>query len=373
MALSFVTGLELSRDFYWQAVRPVLEAAGRDLAGRELPHAAALIGPGSEILGFDTERSTDHDWGPRVLLFLRAEDREAYGDELDDLLTRGIPSTFAGYPTTFGPPGARTQVMTPTGNGPVRHRIVVTDPGRWLDALLGFDPRRPPGLLDWLSTPTQRLAEVTGGAVFHDGPGELTATRDRLGWYPDEVWRYVLACQWQRISQEESFVGRCAEVGDEIGASVVAARLVRDLIRLHLLMGRRYPPYSKWLGSALRWLPGTAEISEPLYGAVSSRGPAREEHLARAYEVAAERHNALGLTEPVDPATRFFFDRPFRVLRADRLAVALREGIRDPRLAALPPIGAIDQFGDGTDLFGNLAACRAATAAVLGLGGTGTA
>ncbi|HWD74857.1 MAG TPA: DUF4037 domain-containing protein, partial [Solirubrobacteraceae bacterium] len=44
--------------------------------------------------------------------------------------------------------------------------------------------------------------------------------------------------------------GRCAEAGDELGSAVVTARLARDLMRLCLLMRRRYPPYSKWLGTA---------------------------------------------------------------------------------------------------------------------------
>ena len=59
-------GLELSRRFYFEAVRPILE---RDFP--EVEYAAALIGHGSEILGFDDERSRDHEWGPRVQLFTR--------------------------------------------------------------------------------------------------------------------------------------------------------------------------------------------------------------------------------------------------------------------------------------------------------------
>ena len=54
----------------------------------------------------------------------------------------------------------------------------------------------------WLSTPQQRLLEVTAGAVFHDDEGELTATREALAWYPDELWLWLLACQWRRIDQE---------------------------------------------------------------------------------------------------------------------------------------------------------------------------
>jgi len=56
--------------------------------------------------------------------------------------------------------------------------------------------------------PTQTLRELTGGEVIHDGTGLLEDYRKRLIWYPDDVWRRVLACQWMRLSDEEAFVGR---------------------------------------------------------------------------------------------------------------------------------------------------------------------
>ena len=61
----FIPGLALSRLFYTEQVRPLLDASFPGLA-----HTAALIGSGSDVLGFDTPRSTDHDWGPRLQLFL---------------------------------------------------------------------------------------------------------------------------------------------------------------------------------------------------------------------------------------------------------------------------------------------------------------
>lgn len=47
--------------------------------------------------------------------------------------------------------------------------------------------------------------------------------REAVAWYPDQVWRWLLACQWRRLAQEEPFVGRAAEVGDEFGSRVLAA------------------------------------------------------------------------------------------------------------------------------------------------------
>ena len=109
------------------------------------------------------------------------------------------------------------------------HHVEVAELGTWLAQRIGFDPRAGISTRHWLCAPQQRLLEVTSGAVFHDDDGELAAVRAALAWYPDDVWLWLLACQWRRLDQEEPFVGRAAEVGDELGSRVVAARLVRDV------------------------------------------------------------------------------------------------------------------------------------------------
>jgi Domain of unknown function (DUF4037) len=342
---TYIPGLRLAGEFYTEAVRPLLDAEFP-----ALPHAAALLGPGSEVLGFDTERSTDHDWGPRLQLFLTPNDSARHAGAITTLLTERLPGTFRGYRVAFGV----------TGNLEVRHRVQVTELGAWLTGQLGFDPRAGVAVRDWLAVPSQRLAEVTAGAVFHDGPGELSRARTRLEWYPGDVWRYVLGCQWQRISQEEAFPGRCAEVGDELGSAVVTARLARDLMRLWLLMNRRYPPYSKWLGTAFARLPGTGPLTASLTAALAAtQWHHREHHLVQAYTTVAESHNALGLTEPLAPEPRRYYDRPFLVLDAGRFVTALTETITDPVVRRLPPIGAADQFMDSTDALGELRYPRA--------------
>jgi hypothetical protein len=351
----FIPGLALSRAFYIEAVRPLV---------RDLSHTAARIGTGSEVLGFDTPRSADHEWGPRLELFLSPAD-EGRADELDRRLGERLPRTFRGFPTHFEPvEGDRIGRMAPT-DGPVRHRVGIRTLEGWLTGL-GVDPHGDPDPAAWLALPTQALAEFTGGAVFHDGLGTLEPARATLRWYPDDVWRHVLACQWLRISQEEAFVGRAGEVGDELGSAVVAARLVRDLMRLALLLHRRYPPYSKWLGSAFAALPCADALGPVLRAALAANGwTEREQHLATAYEALAAVQNDTGLATPVDPATRPYFGRPFRVLMAGRVADALFAAVTDPVVAALPRIGAIDQFADSTDLLTEPRRRRAVAAAAL--------
>jgi hypothetical protein len=217
---------------------------------------------------------------------------------------------------------------------------------------------------DWLAAPWQRLAEVTGGAVFHDGTGGLTRARAALSWYPRDVWRYVLSCQWSRIAEEEAFGGRCAEAGDELGSVVVTARLARDLMRLWLLMQRRYPPYSKWLGSAFARSPGGERLGRHLVAALAADGwTARERELGLAYRIAAGAHNRLGLTGPLDPGTRPYFSRPYRVLGAGRFAAALSGAITDPLVRRLGPAGTVDQVIDSTPALGELRYARAVTSA----------
>jgi Domain of unknown function (DUF4037) len=278
--------------------------------------------------------------------------------QLQDVVAAKLPAEFRGWPTHFG-----------WDAQPVEHHVEIAPLGVWIRDRLGFNPSDGVPFQAWLSTPQQRLLEITAGAVFHDDEGELTATREALAWYPDELWLWLLACQWRRIDQEEAFVGRTAEVGDELGSRVVAARLVRDLIRLSFLIERRYAPYSKWLGSAFAHLEVHREVGRALVDVLAAdTHERREASLVTAVELLAVRHNALDVTSPVDPSLRRFYGRPFRVLGAGRFVDACLERVTDPWLKSLPLVGAVDQFADSTDVlsstrrFGELASIYASWA-----------
>jgi hypothetical protein len=62
-------------------------------------------------------------------------------------------------------------------------------------------------------------------------------------------------------------------------------RLVSDLMRLCLLLGRHYSPYSKWMGSVFAQLPESASLTPILRAALAVTDQRqREWHLARNYE-----------------------------------------------------------------------------------------
>lgn len=240
------SGLELARRFYFEAVLLIVKATCPGLV-----HSAARIGRGSEVLGFDDRVSQDHDWGPRLELFVGPADRDRCAERLAAALAEGLPRRFLGYSTSFGVDEDGVGVLIEIEPGePAAHRVEILELREWCQDMVGFDPRSGVGWLDWLATSSHRLAEVTTGEVFHDGLGELGAIRTALAWYPRDVWLFVLASQWRRIAQE-AFVGRCCQVGDGLGAGVVAARLVRDLMRLCLLIERRYRPSRSGSGRPL--------------------------------------------------------------------------------------------------------------------------
>ncbi|HJQ34170.1 MAG TPA: DUF4037 domain-containing protein [Pyrinomonadaceae bacterium] len=347
----FVKGLELSRLFFEEAVRPVLEAEFPALR-----YAAARLGTGSEVLGFDTEMSADHEWGPRVDLFVGEDDYEAAREAVRVTLGHKLPRRFRGYPTNFTEPdaaGGGVKHLVEKDAGPVNHRVDLMTPRGFFESYLAFDIRQELEPADWLTFPEQKLRTITSGAVFHDRIG-LEDVRRRFAYYPHDLWLYLLAAAWVRVGQEEHLMGRAGMVGDEIGSALIGARLVRDLMRLCFLMERTYAPYAKWFGTAFMQLGCAVRLSPHLRAALSAETwQERERHLADAYRVVAGMHNTLGLTEPLPTEPRDFFGRPFKVIALHGFPGSLFALISDERvrrIASRRPIGSVDQFSDSTDL-----------------------
>jgi hypothetical protein len=353
----FIPGLDLARLYYREAVQPILKDKYPDLV-----YSAGLIGPGSEVLGFDTEMSADHNWGARAVIYLSGEDHARIADDLNATLGYNLPFVFRGYPTHFEgvPDEPGTVAPRMTNRRPINHRVHITTLHGFIQPYIGIEHDQELTVFDWLTIPEQKLRSLVAGAVYHDGLNVLEPLRRKLAWYPHELWLYLLSAQWRRIGQEEPFVGRTGVARDEVGSAIIASRLVRDLMRLCLLMEKEYAPYSKWFGSAFAQLDCASllgQIFEEVLWARNWRG--RERHLAAAYEIVAAMHNDLGITESVPAKVSPFYDRPFMVIQGEAIARLIWEAIQDSEVRNLAyGVGKVDQYMDSTDVLSHTGRCR---------------
>jgi len=349
----FIKGLDLSRAFYDEAVKLILNKHFP-----QLTYTAGLIGSGSEVLGYDTEMSSDHHWGPRLLMFLSPEDKVIHAEAISDTLSKTLPYTFRGYSTNFGDPNHDagdngTQLLHPITEGNINHRVQIYTIDDFMQGLFGITSDHLMTPADWLAIPQQKLLSFTAGDLFHDALN-LQAIRDDFAYYPHDLWLYLLLCSWGRIGQDEHLAPRAGYVGDELGSAVIAGRLVRSIMQLCFLMERRCAPYPKWFGTAFADLDCADQLT-PILRDVQTGATYRdrESALVKAYTTLNTMFNDLKLTPPITPAVMDFHGRPFKVSHAWRYTEQLREIITDPAVKAIADrteIGSIDQFSDNTDL-----------------------
>ncbi|MBE0698891.1 MAG: DUF4037 domain-containing protein, partial [Anaerolineaceae bacterium] len=292
------------------------------------------------------------------------------------------PYTFHGYSTHFGESDEAdggTRVLGTIEHGPVAHLILFTTIEDFWQQELGVSPFQDPDPVDWLTFQEHRLLSLTAGKVFHDDLG-LEEVRRRFACCPRDVWYYQLAAQWTLISQEEAFVGRTSQAGDELGSRVIAARLVERIMRLCFLMEKRYAPYSKWFGTAFQHLDCYPQVG-PLLEAIlaASTYVERDPWFARAYTFIAEMHNALGITPPLETRTRTYSGwhmlragvdnlalddphntRPFQVIFGGRFTDAILAQIQDPAILSLIRTpGSVNQFlVESSDALQSVSFCR---------------
>ena len=268
-----MNGLELSRTFYEEYGRPMLESQFPEL----LPLlAAGLLGSGSECFGFDDEVSRDHDFEPGFCIFLPGEDvvdrRKAF--QLERAYAK-LPREFAGF---------QRPMLLPVGGA--RRGVLRTE--EFFTEKCGA----PDGVLtlgQWLSVPEQALAEATDGELWFDGPGEVTAVRERLAYFPEDVRCKRLAGQLLLMAQAGQYnYTRCLAHGEPAAAQLAVCEFVKSTISAVFLLNRRYQPYYKWSFRALRALPMLSSLAQPLEDLLTSdNGPERAPEKAAVIEDAA--------------------------------------------------------------------------------------
>jgi hypothetical protein len=339
----FIPGLELNRGFYLEVVKPLLKEHFP-----KLQYSAGLVGHGSDVLGFDTEQSMDHDWGPHMHIFLSEKNFTAQRKKVDDLLRNKLPYEYKGFSTNFTNSKSWYLVHRPKyiTEGPVNHLFHIWTFRSFFQHYLAFNPYRRVSIKDWLIFPQQSLIEITSGEVYHDGLKELHKLRKKFSYYPHNVWMYMYLIQWDKIANEESFMGRTGEVGDELGSNIIATDIVSHIMRLCFLMEKKYMPYIKWFGTAFSHLDSAKELTPLLLRTVHGKSwEDREEHLGQAYEIVARMHNELRITEPITTELSEFHGRPYKVINAHDVYHVIHKNIKHSFFRGLRyKIGSIDQF-----------------------------
>jgi hypothetical protein len=282
----FRPSLELSRLLYEEEIKPIIDQDFPDV-----PYAAATMGMCSEALGLDDQVSMDHMWGPRVTLFLSKEDNARYGEELIAGFKQEFPKTLKGLKATWKKPGADIQNTSEE----MMYSVWTTTVDDWLKFCGGKDAL-PLSPVDWLRASEQHLLEFTNGVVHHDDTGELTEARKALAYYPDDVLRWLLMCDWNSVGGDWFPIGRIGSRGDQLGLRIQIAKVAHHLMRIGFRVSRRYYTYKKWFGTLFKRLPIAERLEPVLLDMLAETDWDRaDERIRDAATILLEAQNALGI------------------------------------------------------------------------------
>ena len=228
-------GLELSRLYYEEMIKPMLEEKFSEFVPRI---AAGLVGEGSQCFGFDDEISQDHDWGASVCLWLAAEDYALFGKDLQQALF-DLPRGFRGYPVSWVP--GRNGVLEIEAF--YRKYLAVSDV--------------PQTIGQWLHIPAHHLAVAANGEVFCDPLGKFSAIRGELQkGYPEDIRKKLIAGHCMNIAQSGQYnYPRVLSRGDKSAAALTEAEFIRNICAAVYLLNNRYAPFYKWMVHGLGTLP----------------------------------------------------------------------------------------------------------------------
>lgn len=138
-------------------------------------------------------------------------------------------------------------------------------------------------------------------------------------------------------------MGRCGDVGDELGSKIIASRLVEHLMKLCFLMEKGYAPYSKLFGTAFAKL-GSAKKLIPIFDEVlaAQSWKEREKYLCHAYTDVAILHNKLGITNLMETEVLKFYNRRYLIIHAGNFSNEIRKSKVDEDLKNWPGTNLVD-------------------------------
>lgn len=333
-------GLDLSEEFYWEIVRPIIACRFPQLLEK---HAAGLIGYGSDVLGYDDDLSRDHEWGARCYIWLLDSDYDEYATSLNQAFDEEVPILFKGYPSRFSV-DEFNEVLVPYNGKSNIHHIAITSVSRHMRIQLGLHTSQL-SIYDWLVIPEQKLIEWTRGKIFTDPVGEITEARMTLSYLPEDVWRYKLKYAWSAF--RSLYVAGLTDIrGESLSARLFLNRMVEKAIQLVFLYNKRYRPGTyKWISKELAQIsPLAIELIEHLEGILMEPCVTKAvEQMEGVLAILVKQHNDMKLTEYIELEPPLFYARGLQSYSYINLEDALFSSL-PKELQHLEIPGSLDQF-----------------------------
>jgi len=228
-------GMELSRRYFDEIVFPAFNKSAADVL--ELM-TFGLSGPGSECYGYDDELSRDHDWGPRVCIWIPEELFVLQSEPLEAIYKK-LESRFLG----FGPVNRLDTRFRRDG---------ILSTSRFFKNYLGTD-QPPENLHDWLLLPEESLSLCTNGEIFRTGSMRFADMRQvLLSYFPEDLWLKKISSRCKASSQHGQYnLWRADSRNDQLAVEQHKARFIYETVSLVFLLNRRYRPVEKWMFKGL--------------------------------------------------------------------------------------------------------------------------
>lgn len=230
-----LSGLELSRRFYEEYGKPMLE---KRFAAWKEKIAVGLVGEGSECFGFDDDYSKDHDFGPGFCMWLSDETYEQIGKQLQQAYEE-LPTTYLGV----------QRIVTPQG----KNRVGVFRIGEFYEKLIGID-HAPQTMEEWIVIPEERLATAVNGFVFTDEEGAFSTVRNQIKkYYPEEL-------RIKKIAQEAALMAQSGQYNyrrmllreDYVATQLALSEYMQHAMKMVYLLNRHFAPFYKWMHRGLQ-------------------------------------------------------------------------------------------------------------------------
>ena len=189
----------------------------------------ALVGVGSECLGFDDEISEDHDFSSRCQLFLDDSDYKTYKSDLESSL-----KIFC------------KDLESLTSNLKDINVEIMSIPNFYKYYTL-FE-NGPKTESEYRKVPMDLLCVATNGKVFLDNLGKFSEIRNRLlNFYPEDIRLKKIAFQLNKMAQSGQYnYSRMIKRGDTVAANIAQGEFVKHYLEFVHLLNKKYMPFYKW-------------------------------------------------------------------------------------------------------------------------------